>query len=252
MGSLTGKVAIITGAGQGIGLGIAQAYAKEGAQLVITGRDAAKLEVAAAALRDLGAAVLVVAGDARRRSDAVATVNAALDKFGRVDILVNNAQSSTPGIALEDVDDDTFAMTLESGLMGTFHFMQSVFPLMKAQGGGVIINFASRTGIEGSPGFGPYAATKEAIRGLSRVAAKEWGRHGIRINVICPAALTPAAATYLDANPEKKATYLTDIPLGRFGDPESDIGRVAVALAGSDFSYVTGQTINVDGGLVVL
>ncbi len=140
---LSEKVAIVTGAGQGIGLGIAQAFAKEGARLVITGRDHAKLERAAAGLQALGAEVLVVAGDARRREDADKTVAATIERFSRVDILVNNAQSSIPGVPLEEVDDDTFAMTLESGLMGTFYFMQAVYPHMKAQHAGAMPQIAS-------------------------------------------------------------------------------------------------------------
>jgi NAD(P)-dependent dehydrogenase (short-subunit alcohol dehydrogenase family) len=249
---LADKVAIITGAGQGIGLGIAQAFAKEGARLVITGRDQAKLERAAAELQALGAEVLVVAGDARRRDDADKTVAATIAHFGRVDILVNNAQSSTPGVPLEKVDDDTFAMTLESGLMGTFYFMQAVFPHMKAQNDGVIVNFGSATGIEGSRGFAPYAATKEAIRGLSRVAAREWGRHNIRVNVICPAAMSPAAATYLDNHPEHRKKLEAEIPLGRMGDNETDVGRFVLVLVSEHSRYITGQTINVDGGQIML
>jgi NAD(P)-dependent dehydrogenase (short-subunit alcohol dehydrogenase family) len=249
---LSGKVAIITGAGQGVGLGIAQAYAREGARLVITGRDATKLEKAAAALRALGAEVVIAAGDARKRADAERAVAAAMEHFGHIDILVNNAQSSTPGVALEDTDDEIFALNLESGLMGTFYFMQAVYPHMKAQGGGRIINFGSRTGIEGSPGFAPYAATKEAIRGLSRVAAREWGRHNIQVNVICPAALSPSAAKYLEEHPDKKAKLVDDIPLGRLGDSETDVGRFAVMLASDHACYITGQTINVDGGAVML
>jgi NAD(P)-dependent dehydrogenase (short-subunit alcohol dehydrogenase family) len=251
-GTLQDRVALITGGGQGVGLGIAQAFAREGARVVITGRDEARLQRAAETLQALGAQVLVAVSDARRRADAVKAVAAAVDRFGRLDILVNNAQSNVPGVRLEEVDDDTWNLTVESGLYGTFYFMQAVFAQMKAQGGGKIINLGSRAGIEGSSGFAPYAATKEAIRAMSRVAAREWGKHNIQVNVICPAALSPAAIAYLKDRPEARDKYLQEIALGRFGDPERDIGRVAVFLASADSAYVTGQTINADGGQVML
>jgi len=184
--------------------------------------------------------------------DAQILMAAIFEHFGRIDALVNNAQSSTPGVSLEAVTDENWCETLESGLYGTFHFMQAAWPHMKQQRSGRIINFASRTGIEGTQGFGPYAAAKEGIRGLSRVAAREWGPYGVTVNVVCPAALTPAADAYLDANPSERTRYLSEIPLGRFGDPQKDIGRVVAFLCSESAGYVTGQTINVDGGQTML
>lgn len=251
MGVLTGKVAIVTGGGQGVGLGIATALAAAGASLVITGRDADKLRRAAEELALHGAAVETVSADVRLRADAERTVAATIARFGRLDVLVNNAQSSVPGIALEDLDDATIQLTLESGLLGTLHHMQAAFPHLRTAGGS-IINLGSREGIHGGPGFGIYAATKEAVRGLSRVAAREWGKHGIRINTICPAALSPVAVKYLADHPEQAEQYRREIALGRFGDPETDVGPVAVFLAGDESRYVTGQTLNADGGQVML
>lgn len=249
---LADKVAIVTGGGQGVGLGIARSLAAEGARLVLTGRTPSKLTQVADEMSALGAHVLVVPGDTRDRASATRTVERAIDRFGRVDALVNNAQSSTPGVPLESVNDDDWNDTLESGLYGTLYFMQAVLPQMKAQGRGTIINFGSRTGIEGLKGFGAYAAAKEGIRGLSRVAAREWGAYGITVNVICPAALTPAAEAYLEANPQERARYLSEIALGRFGDPELDIGRTVAFLCSDDASFITGQTISVDGGQSML
>ena len=251
MKSLNGKVAIVTGGGQGLGLGISAALAAEGARIVITGRDENKLGKAAALIRAQGVEVLTVPGDVRQRAAAQATVAAAMGKFGRIDILVNNAQSSKPFVPLEAIDDETIALTLESGLLGTLYFMQAVFPHMQRNGGS-IINLGSREGCFGGIGFGIYAATKEGIRGLSRVAAREWGKHGIRVNVINPAALTEAAQAFFAAHPEEIKTYESVIALRRFGDPEKDIGAVAVFLAGEASRYVTGQTINVDGGQIML
>jgi NAD(P)-dependent dehydrogenase (short-subunit alcohol dehydrogenase family) len=252
MKRLAGKVAIITGAGQGVGLGIAQAYADGGASLVISGRDADKLQSAGAELTSRGTKVLTVPGDVRKRASANATIEAALREFGKIDILVNNAQSSVPGTPLEQIDDATISMTIESGLLGTLYHMQAAFPHMKERGGGSIINFGSREGVYGGVGFGIYAATKEAIRGLSRTAAREWGKHKIRVNVVCPAALSPAAVKFLAEHPKEAEMYKSQIALGYFGDPFEDIAPVVLFLGSEDSRYVTGQTINTDGGQQML
>lgn len=251
MRALEGKVVLVTGGGQGVGLGIARASAEAGAKLAITGRDAAKLEVAAAELRALGAEVLTIQGDVSQRPSAVANVAKTIERFGQLDVLVNNAQSSVPGTPLEAIDDATIAMTLESGLLGTLYHMQAAFEHFKGRHTGSIINFGSRTGTVGEAGFGIYAATKEGIRGLSRVAAREWGQYGIRVNVICPAALSPAAVKYLEEFPEQKKHYESIVPLRRLGDPEKDIGPVAVFLGSEEARYVTGQTLNVEGGMTM-
>lgn len=251
-GKLAGKAALITGAGQGIGLGIARAYAIAGADLVITGRDEAKLLRSADEVAALGARVAVSPGDSADPDAARRAVQLAAERFGGLDVLVNNAQSSKPGVPLEEIDEATLRLTLESGFFGAFHHMQAAFPLMLARGGGSIINFGSREGIFGGVGFAAYAATKEAIRGLSRTAAREWGRHNIRVNVLCPAALSPAAVTYLAEHPAEAEMYRREIALGRFGDPEADIGPAALFLASDESRYVTGQTINVDGGQMML
>ena len=252
MGKLDGKVAVITGGGQGIGLGIARAFAKEGAAILITGRNADKLENAVAELDALGSNAHYIVATSGRRDDAKATITKAVETLGGVDILVNNAQTSQPGTAFEDYDDATIAMTIESGLYGTFQLMQEAMETMKSRGGGSIINFGSREGVFGGVGFAAYAATKEAIRGLSRTAARELGKHKIRVNVICPAALSPIAIKYLDEHPQEAEMYRKEIALGYFGDPETDIGSVAVFLASDDSQYVTGQTINADGGQMML
>lgn len=235
MRALEGKVVLVTGGGQGVGLGIARASAEAGARLAITGRDAAKLEGAAAELRALGTDVLTIPGDVRQRASAVANVTQTIERFGQLDVLVNNAQSSVPGTPLEAIDDATIAMTLESGLFGTLYHMQAAFEHFKGRNTGSIINFGSRTGTIGEAGFGIYAATKE----------------GIRVNVICPAALSPAALTYLAENPEQKKYYESIVPLRRLGDPEKDIGPVAVFLGSDEARYVTGQTLNVEGGMTM-
>ena len=249
---LLDKVAIVTGAGQGVGLGIALALAVEGATLAITGRNEDKLHAAAELIRAQGAPdVLIVAGDARSRSDAQHAVHATVAKFGRLDVLVNNAQSTVTGVPFENFDDPTIAMILESGLLGTLYFMQASFPHMKERGGS-IINLGSAVGIHGAFGMSVYGANKEAIRGLSRSVAREWGRYDIRVNVICPAALSPAAQKFLESQPEAASKLSEHIPLGRLGDVHHDIGPVAVFLASNESRYITGQTLNADGGQVML
>ena len=252
MARLAGKVAVITGGGQGVGLGIARAFAREGAALVISGRTTATLQDAKVQLEALGAKVVCCVADVSSRDDAQRVVARAAEAFGGLHVLVNNAQSSKPGTPLEDTDDATLQLTVESGLYGSFRHMQAAFPHLKAAGGGSIINLGSREGVYGGLGFAAYAATKEGIRGLSRVAAREWGRHGIRVNVICPAALSPVAVKYLAEHPAEEAMYRKEIALGRFGDPEQDIGPVALFLASDESRYVTGQTINADGGQIML
>jgi NAD(P)-dependent dehydrogenase (short-subunit alcohol dehydrogenase family) len=251
MGRLSGKVAIVTGGSQGVGLGIARTFLGEGASVLITGRDADKLAVAAAGLSGLGGEIDSHAATVGIRADAEATIAKVVERFGRLDILVNNAQTSKPGTPLEETDDETIELTIRSGLYGTIHHMQAAFPHMKETGGSVV-NLGSREGIFGGVGFAAYAATKEAIRGLSRTAAREWGKHRIRVNVICPAALSPIAIKYLAEHKAEAEMYLQQIALGYFGDPQGDIGPVALFLASDDSRYITGQTINADGGQMML
>ncbi len=251
MKRLQGKVALITGAGQGVGLGIARSFAGAGANFVITGRDAAKLAAAADALRTLGAEVAICAGDASKPESAAAAVAKAKEVFGRLDILVNNAQATTPGKPLEESSAADFQLIVGSGFGGTYHHMMAALPLLKVNGGS-IINLGSREGIFGGVGHAIYAGNKEGVRGLSRAAAREWGKYKIRVNVICPAALSPVAVKYLADYPEQAAMYLKEVSLGYFGDPEQDIGPVALFLASDDAGYITGQTINADGGQMML
>jgi NAD(P)-dependent dehydrogenase (short-subunit alcohol dehydrogenase family) len=242
MSDLTGRVAIVTGAAQGIGNGIAAALAKAGADLVLVGRTAEKLEQAA---RAIGPSVRHVAGDVADRATADAAVAEAVDAFGRLDVLVNNAHTFTPHASLEEIPEDDFRLELDTGFFGTVHFMQAAFPHLRERGGS-IINIGSYVGLHSTSGRATYTATKEAIRAVSRAAARDWGQYRIRVNVINPAALTPAAASR--ASDEYIAAFKAATALGYLGDPEEDIGPVAVFLAGDGSHYVTGQTIMAEGG----
>ena len=262
MGFLTGKTAIITGGGYSvlsdgrcgsIGYGIATAYAKEGANLVITGRNMKKLEDAKEELERLyGIQVLPIAADVSDGADNEAVVNsvvkAAVDKFGRIDVLINNAQASASGVRLEDHTTEQFNLAMFSGLYATFYYMKACYPYLK-EAQGSVINFASGAGLFGNFGQCSYAAAKEGIRGMSRVAATEWAKDGINVNVICPLAWTSQLENFEKAYPDAFKANVKTPPAGHFGDPETEIGRVCVHLANPDFKYLNGETLTLEGGM---
>jgi meso-butanediol dehydrogenase/(S,S)-butanediol dehydrogenase/diacetyl reductase len=243
-GLLEGKVALVTGAGQGVGRGIALALAKAGAGIVVLERNADSGTRTAKEIDDLGVDAIAITGDVRVRADCEAAVAAAVERFGGVDVLVNNAQQVPTG-PLDACSDDDMYMAWESGALAAFRLMQLCHPLMAARGGGAIVNLASGAGTEGLPGLGAYAVAKEGIRALTKVAMLEWGADNIRVNTICPWARSDHWDGLDDA---QRAARLRRNPLRRIGEPEADIGGVVVFLASDAGSYVTGQTIHVDGG----
>ena len=262
MGFLKGKTAIITGAGfaalsdgrcGSIGYGIATAYAKEGANLVITGRNVKKLEDAKVALeKAYKIKVLTVAADVNSGADNKAVVEnvvkLAIEKFGRIDVLINNAQASASGVTIADHTTEQFDLAIYSGLYATFYYMQACYPYLKETQGSVI-NFASGAGLFGNFGQSAYAAAKEGIRGMSRVAATEWGKDGINVNVICPLAWTAQLENFQKEYPEAFEQNVKMPPMGHYGDVELEIGRVCVQLANPDFKYLTGETLTLEGGM---
>ncbi len=262
MGFLTGKTAIITGAGRAvlsdgrcgsIGYGIATAYAKEGANLVITGRNVQKLQDAKEELERLyGIKVLTIAADVNENADNEAVVadvvKQTIDAFGRIDVLINNAQASASGVPIENHTTEQFNLAMYSGLYATFYYMKACYPYLK-ETKGAVINFASGAGLFGNFGQCSYAAAKEAIRGLSRVAATEWAKDGINVNVICPLAWTAQLENFEKAYPEAFKANVKMPPAGHFGDSELEIGRVCVQLANPDFKYLNGETLTLEGGM---
>lgn len=251
MSTLEGKVAIVTGAGQGVGRGVALALAKEGAKIVIPEINFETATAIANEIKELGGEALPIHCDVGKREEVNAAVAATIEEFGTVNILVNNAQAARAGVNIEDETDEGWNTTFQSGVNGTFYFMQACFPYMKEKGG-KIINFASTAGTNGLEGMCAYAANKEAIRGLSRVAANEWGKYNINVNVILPWATSPLWEYFEKNNPEIAQVSLAQNPMRRIGDPQKDVGRVAVFLAGSDSDYVNGVNIPVDGGQTIL
>lgn len=262
MGFLSNKTAIITGGGRAvlsdgscgsIGYGIATAYAKEGANLVLTGRNVQKLEEAKEELERLyNVNVLPVQADVNAGADNAAVVakvvKAAIDEFGRIDVLINNAQASASGVTLADHTTEQFDLAVYSGLYATFYYMKECYPYLK-ETKGTVINFASGAGLFGNYGQCAYAAAKEGIRGLTRVAATEWGRDGINVNIICPLAWTAQLEKFEKAYPDAFKANVKMPPMGHFGDVEKEIGRVCVQLASPDFKYMSGETITLEGGM---
>lgn len=250
-GKLEGKVAIVTGGGQGIGEAIAVGYAREGAKVLVTGRTLSKLEEVVAKITAAGGTALAldaVAGDA---AQSRATIDKVIAEWGRADVLVNNAHSFTDYLPLaEPKMEENCKIDFQSAFFGSLQLMQLCHPHMVSQGGGSIINMGSSYGIRCEPGFLAYAASKEAIRALTKTAAREWGKDKIRVNTILPSALSPKAIWYL----EESKTYdleLSKVAMGRFGAPE-DIAPTAIFLASDASDYVTGQTIGVEGGATML
>jgi NAD(P)-dependent dehydrogenase (short-subunit alcohol dehydrogenase family) len=186
--------------------------------------------------------------DVTNRDQVSAAVDAALDTYGRLDGIVNLAYAGSTNGPFETIDLDKLRRELEVSIVGMFTTMQVAFPHLEREGGS-IVNFSSGAGIEGTPGLSAYAAAKQGVRGLSLTAAREWGRHQIRVNVLCPLAMAPSVPLYYSRQPEGAyEASLAKVPLGRYGDAEADIGPAVAFLVSDDARFVTGQTIMLDGG----
>ena len=245
---LEGRVAIVTGGGQGVGQGIARALAAAGAKVLVAQRGVEQGEQEVAYLRDkFGVEAEFLATDVTRRAEVDAMVAACVARFGRLDILVNNAGASFPK-RLENHTDEEMEQSFVLNYSAVFWAMRAAFPHMKAQGYGRIINLGSLNGVNAHMFTAAYNASKEAVRALTRTAAVEWGGHGITANVICPSAASPQAKDYFAANPEMLTRILEQVPANRIGEAEQDIGPVALFLASEASGYMTGNTLFVDGG----
>lgn len=247
MGQLNNRVAIVTGGGQGVGRGIALALAGQGAIVVVVGRTLAKCENTLAEIRDVGGQGMALACDVASRDDVARVVAAVVAEHGAIDILVNNAHTSRPMVSLADTTDEDFTLAFQ-GFHGAVHFMQAAFPWLRAAKGRVI-NLGSVAGLRGDAGFASYAAAKEAVRAMSRVAAREWGEHGITVNVICPFSDSPGVDYMIRKVPGFIDELTADTALKRLGSSRDDVGATVAFLCGPGGGYITGQTINVDGGI---
>ncbi len=246
--SMRGHVAIVTGAAQGVGKGIAAALLERGAAVLLVDIQGEALRATTAELARLGRVEQLVA-DLRDSDSAARITAAAAGAFGTVHGLVNNAIATNEPKAFVDVTTEDLALGYDVGPRATFLLMQSVYPLMVEAGGGSIVNLGSGTGTGGEPKWGGYAAAKEAIRGLSKVAALEWGRDNIRVNVICPFAESDGVKLWKQFAPDDYAKSVRRVPMKRIGDVRTDVGALVAFLLGSDATFITGQTIHVDGGI---
>jgi len=245
---LASKVAIVTGAGQGIGRGIALVFAREGARVCVAELKPHRGERTAEEIRAAGGDAFAQVTDVGSKGDVERTVEETVRRFGRVDILVNNAHGFGPRADLEAIPEEQFNLSWRTGAQATWWAMCAARPHMAAHGGGRIINFVSLAMDRGDTGLGDYAASKAAIASLTRSAAREWGRQGITANAIAPGAWTKRGQDYAARDPEGFARAMAARPIGRLGDPESDIAPVAVFLASDDARFVTGHVFYVDGG----
>jgi len=244
-GLLAGRAAVITGAADGIGHGIARRFVREGAAVIVADYDR---ERGAAVAAELGDQARFVACDVTQRDQVFGAVDACVDAFGSVDVLVNNAYAGEAPQRIERKSDERFDVALHMCLYATKWAMERALPHMKAGRWGRVINMASLNGVNAHMGSADYNVAKEAVRAYSRTAAREWAAFGICVNVICPAAVSAAYRRFAEMAPDVAAAAAAANPMGRMGDPERDIGGVAAFLASEDARYLTGNTLFVDGG----
>lgn len=245
---LAGRAALITGAADGIGRGIARKFALEGGAVLVVDYDAKKGQEVTAELRGLGAAADFCACDVTVRDEVVGAVQACVERFGAIDILVNNAFSGGGVQRIETLSDPAFESCMRMCLFAAKWSMEAAFPHMRRRHWGRIINIGSLNGVNAHMGTAEYNVGKEALRAYTRSAAREWATYGICANIICPAAASAGYREFERLEPEMAAATTAANPMGRMGDPEHDIGGVALFLASEDARYLTGNTLFVDGG----
>ena len=245
--TLAGKVAIVTGGTRGIGLAIARLLAEDGASVVVSGRDAVRLDAAVKELESLGAPAMAVAADAAKREDADRLVEATRERFGRIDVLVNNAGITRDQLLVRMKDDD-WDQVLDTNLRGVFLMTRAVGKVMMRQKSGRIINIASTAGAMGNPGQVNYSAAKAGVIGLTKAAGRELAHWNILVNAVAPGLIETDMAASIPA--EAREAMLQQVPLKRIGQGR-EVAEVVRFLAGDGASYITGQTIHVNGGMYV-
>jgi NAD(P)-dependent dehydrogenase (short-subunit alcohol dehydrogenase family) len=246
--SLLDRVFIVTGAARGIGKGIATALLERGASVLLVDIVGDHLAATAEEFSAAGHSVESLVADLRDAQAPGRIVATAVERFGAIHGLVNNAMATREPKPFTDITGSDFTLDYEVGPRATFFLMQAVHGVFVEAGGGAIVNLGSGSGTGGEPGWGAYAGAKEAIRGMSKVAALEWGRHGIRVNVVCPFAESDGVKLWRQFAPEDYENAVKKVPLQRIGDPRTDVGALVAFLLSDDASFITAQTIHVDGG----
>lgn len=243
MSRLNGKVALVTGSGRGIGRAVAKLFASEGAKVAVVSLTPANVDAVVADIRAAGGTAIGIPTDISNAEQVKAAVDKAVEAFGRLDILVNNAfDSSAPFSTVLDLSVEQLQRNFDTGPIAYLRFMQAAYPYLKASGEGRIINFGSPAAVMGLLGYTPYNMAKEAVRALTRTAAREWGGEKITVNNMLPIAET--------WGPEHNVPPPTNA-LGRYGTPEADIAPAVLFLASKDSQFITGSSLTADGGFII-
>ncbi len=247
MSDFQGKVVVVTGSTRGIGAEIARQFAHRGASVVVSGRNQEKLQEMERELKEIGVPVLAVAADVGKADQAQNLIQQAIQTFGRVDVLVNNAGITRDNLLMR-MKEEEWDQVIETNLKGTFNCIKAVTRQMMKQRSGRIINITSVVGQMGNAGQANYAASKAGIIGLTKSVAKELASRNITCNAVAPGFIETDMTAVLGEN--VKESLQAQIPLGRLGTV-SDVAKVVCFLASEDAAYITGQVINVDGGMVM-
>ena len=247
MENLKDQVIIVTGGASGIGGAITTVLTQRGATVIAVDINE---EAGQQKVLENPTQIVFLNGDVSKESVAIEAVKLALSTFGKLTGLVNNAHASRQKPLIELTAED-WSLSFETGFNATLNFMKAAYPELKKSKGSVV-NFGSGAALNGQSGQASYAAAKEAIRGLSRVAATEWGKDNIRVNVVCPLALTEGVEKWKESSPEQYDQIAAHIPLSHFGDPKKDIAPIVAFLLSDDSQYMTGQTLMADGGDIKL